>query len=1091
MKNFRFISLAIIIAITYGAWAQDGKGAMPLPYKCDFSSAEKFAEEWTVVNNNNDYSTWEFIDWDPGSDGMPGCAYCQTNGVTGNDDYLISMPLTLEAGDNHVTFSAKGVRSDGIEAIELYYGDSDDVSRMTLVKKWNITGNTWRVKAATFNVPVAGAYHIALRSVSTEGYSTYVDDIKVDKGPAELSPNLTITGIETPYSQCDYSAETPVGVTITNNGTGDATEFTLAYKINGTAIPAETFNLTINPDSTITVYPSVRADMEATGRYDIEATLTCGGKTTTETVTATHKDIVTQLPLDCDFSTGTGEYWAGRKADTWKFDPMGSCYRTTVTGRGNGLFSPCMYLDRPVRLNFAYSGGLFNITAKIRILLGPSGTDVSTWRTVYYDDKVDNNGAQKEIAVHDIEPGLYSIAIVNEADETDISLNIYYINISKIYDYDIKADEMRSAMTAYMPAGQYNSEGTYTVTVNNRGTEPIKEVTTSMNIDGSRLFENTQKVDLQPDNTAQVTVTGSMPEAAAGDIIRGAYITADIEGEKYAADNRIEIGDVVLTDSVFATENITDFTRGIGLSGQTAKFGNVYTLNTADTLTSVTIGLAKDEYYVKRDIGISVYEIKEDGHRLGRRIMHTTMERGAEGRMATLTFTPRLLNAGNYYVETEQMTIDNIGICNDPAATEATFYQSDGDSLYSITGSGTIALRMNFGHGATLYGLDAALTEFTAPIKDKGLLGIRDSVGVRLANVGTDTITSVRITCAIDGMTMADTTADLLPYEEKTIMFHDIDLSAAGEHKISVTATLDGDENPANNTIERTVTCVEEGNPYRLDFELCDDFDYGTMFNPRWRTVDRNNRETDAWSFYDYPHKSEPVGFMAFNIDATTPPITDIPGFYPHSGERFGAAFSTSYSQEPMESDVWLISPQLQLGDNSSIRLFVKTNELDFYNKPERYRILVSDTDDSFDSFTVIGGDREAAADEWEEVNVDISEYDNKPVYIALQYISINNEGVVMMVDDVEVITNLQGTSISSAYNSADDITISSERNGISINAGEEITHVYVYSPSGQIVYAYAPGACRHAIPSSALQAGLYIVKAETANGSKTAKVKM
>ena len=169
----------------------------------------------------------------------------------------------------------------------------------------------------------------------------------------------------------------------------------------------------------------------------------------------------------------------------------------------------------------------------------------------------------------------------------------------------------------------------------------------------------------------------------------------------------------------------------------------------------------------------------------------------------------------------------------------------------------------------------------------------------------------------------------------------------------------------------------------------------------------------------------------------------------------------------------------------------VKTNELDFYNKPERYRILVSDTDDSFDSFTVIGGDREAAADEWEEVNVDISEYDNKPVYIALQYISINNEGVVMMVDDVEVITNLQGTSISSAYNSADDITISSERNGISINAGEEIIHVYVYSPSGQMVYDYAPGARSHAIPSSALQAGLYIVKAETANGSKTAKVKM
>lgn len=1080
-----------MVAVTGGAWAQNGDGALPLPYTCDFASADKFAEEWTVVNNNEDYMTWEFIDWNPGPDGNPGCAYCSTNAVTGNDDYLISPPLAMEAGANHVKFAAKGVREDGPETLEIYIGTSTDVGGMTMLKAYTLTTTEWQQKAFNFNVDADGTYYIAIRSTSKDGFSTYLDDVTIGKGETELTPALTVSEVLTPYSQCDYSAETVLGAKIRNTGTGDAANVTLTYTVNGGATVTETFDTAIPADSTVALYFKTPADMEAEGNYTINVTAQCGESLAEGGKSVSHKAVLEQLPLNCDFSQGTGQDWEAYRAGSWTYDQFGGCYSNSTTGIENGLFSRCITISTPVRLKLAYSGGMFVDTCSMKILLGPAGTDPSTWRTVYEDDKVVRDGAEKEFSIYDVEPGQYTFAIVNCSESNDIPLNIYHIDISGIYDYDIRAVEARTALAAYTPAEQFNSEGTYTVTVNNRGTEPIKEVTTSMNIDGSRLFENTQKVDLQPGNTAQVTVTGSMPEAAAGDIIRGAYITADIEGEKYAADNRIEIGDVVLTDSVFATENITDFTRGIGLSGQTAKFGNVYTLNTADTLTSVTIGLAKDEYYVKRDIGISVYEIKEDGHRLGRRIMHTTMERGAEGRMATLTFTPRLLNAGNYYVETEQMTIDNIGICNDPAATEATFYQSDGDSLYSITGSGTIALRMNFGHGATLYGLDAALTEFTAPIKDKGLLGIRDSVGVRLANVGTDTITSVRITCAIDGMTMADTTADLLPYEEKTIMFHDIDLSAAGEHKISVTATLDGDENPANNTIERTVTCVEEGNPYRLDFELCDDFDYGTMFNPRWRTVDRNNRETDAWSFYDYPHKSEPVGFMAFNIDATTPPITDIPGFYPHSGERFGAAFSTSYSQEPMESDVWLISPQLQLGDNSSIRLFVKTNELDFYNKPERYRILVSDTDDSFDSFTVIGGDREAAADEWEEVNVDISEYDNKPVYIALQYISINNEGVVMMVDDVEVITNLQGTSISSAYNSADDITISSERNGISINAGEEITHVYVYSPSGQIVYAYAPGACRHAIPSSALQAGLYIVKAETANGSKTTKVKM
>ena len=86
-----------MVALAGGARGQDSPGTLPLPYTCDFSSTEKLAEEWTVVNNNDDYMTWEFVDWNPGPDGNPGCAYCSTNSVTGNDDYLISSPLAMNA----------------------------------------------------------------------------------------------------------------------------------------------------------------------------------------------------------------------------------------------------------------------------------------------------------------------------------------------------------------------------------------------------------------------------------------------------------------------------------------------------------------------------------------------------------------------------------------------------------------------------------------------------------------------------------------------------------------------------------------------------------------------------------------------------------------------------------------------------------------------------------------------------------------------------------------------------------------------------------------------------------------------------------
>lgn len=111
---------------------------MQLPYSCDFSSAEKFAEEWTVVNNNDDYFTWEFIDWGSGPDGNPGCVFCSTNTMTGNDDYLISSPLAMEAGTNHMSLVAKGARNDGTESFEILIGTSTDIGSMTLLKKYTV-----------------------------------------------------------------------------------------------------------------------------------------------------------------------------------------------------------------------------------------------------------------------------------------------------------------------------------------------------------------------------------------------------------------------------------------------------------------------------------------------------------------------------------------------------------------------------------------------------------------------------------------------------------------------------------------------------------------------------------------------------------------------------------------------------------------------------------------------------------------------------------------------------------------------------------------------------------------------------------------
>ncbi len=150
----------------------------------------------------------------------------------------------------------------------------------------------------------------------------------------------------------------------------------------------------------------------------------------------------------------------------------------------------------------------------------------------------------------------------------------------------------------------------------------------------------------------------------------------------------------------------------------------------------------------------------------------------------------------------------------------------------------------------------------------------------------------------------------------------------------------------------------------------------------------------------------------------------------------------------------------------------------------------MSDTDDAFDSFIAIGGEREAPAEEWEEVSVDLSQYDGKDVYVALQYISKNTEGTVMMVDDIEITTRTTG--ITEADTGGQDITISAAEGKISIDAAQEIVRIEVYSASGMNVYsADSTGTCSLCVPTSGLPAGVYIVKAMTAGGGKTVKIKL
>lgn len=449
-----------------------------------------------------------------------------------------------------------------------------------------------------------------------------------------------------------------------------------------------------------------------------------------------------------------------------------------------------------------------------------------------------------------------------------------------------------------------------------------------------------------------------------------------------------------------------------------------------------------------------------------------------------------ILQPGKYFFEVQQLETSNMGLGIDPEAYDGYCYENV-DGVLVLTQGVSLVIRANFAHGATVYAVDASVDEWIAPVKKETLYSSDETISVRVRNRGVEEA-EIPVVCNVNG-TEYRQSISLLPNENAEVKFEHIDLSEVGSYLVEVKTLLDGDENPGNDRLTETLVSLEEANPYVMDFESCYDFDAaGDTFNPRWWTVDRLQYATDLYWEYDYPHKGEPAGFIAFNPAATVPSMVDngFEGFYPHSGERFGAAFGLAWGEHGYTaSDTWLISPQLQLGTHSTLELYVKTRVLEFADAIlEKYRLLISDTDDNFDSFVILGDEVREAPVDWTKVEVDLSAYDNKQVYVAIQYIGEYLNNVVLMVDDIQItgdgigaVTALQNDGVDVRYMPAERI--------LAIESASEISRIEVYNMQGQQVYLAANvEKSTYRVPLSGMTRGVYVARVTTPAGTVVKK---
>ncbi len=182
---------------------------------------------------------------------------------------------------------------------------------------------------------------------------------------------------------------------------------------------------------------------------------------------------------------------------------------------------------------------------------------------------------------------------------------------------------------------------------------------------------------------------------------------------------------------------------------------------------------------------------------------------------------------------------------------------------------------------------------------------------------------------------------------------------------------------------------------YFDDFEDYNDF--VISFAP-WTLVDLDGSNTYGVENVDFPNSGAPMSFIIFNPDNTNPPITD-DAIQPHSGNKYAACFA---STTPPNND-WIVSPQAELGINSSLSFWVKSYT-DQYGL-ERFKVGVSTSGTDPNDFTIIsdGNYLTAPATAWEQKTFDLSDYDGQNIYVGIQCVS--NDAFIFMLDDVEIYT--------------------------------------------------------------------------------------
>lgn len=1053
--------------------------ALMPPVRFDLSVPENM-DYWTVVDANKDGKTWAYSE----SDGGVVAPYSAT---LASDDYLVTLaPVVIPAGDAHFSLTYAGRSAYFAENLRVLYGKTSDLSEMEVMGQINgFMTETPETKTFNFTADEEGEYYFAVHACSeADMFGIILYDVAIDEGRYVAVPDLSVDRVVVPMSSTQLSNAETISVEVSNNSEAAIESYSLSYTVNGGASVSQSFGALAVGESAVVEFDQ-KADFSAEGSYEVVVVASNivsdlaeeNTENNTASATAIHY-APADVPFSVDFSDPDQRGDWTYEGDAWSYDEYyggmlcNADVELPLISRGINLEAGKAY-----RFRFEYMAGtsflgMFMMPDDFNVIYGKDGTPIDEWTVLEEFEQI----YTEEAFVFDNvdftceESGVYSIAIVPVY--TNGTFTVASASLSEKLAYDVRLASVTAPVM--IPAEQ---AGKFVVTANvvNEGSNVISSTVVVKNGDAEVGRATAQDIAVGAEVAVPVEVV--LSGAASGSVVN-LEVSAAADGHESddTSDDNSASKQITVTEEVLGYDNVTDgmYIEDYCIGSQSGAIGCgvPFSLASEDVLTGISIGWGA---VAEQSIQIAVYEYDPATRALGNAIFSEVVPQGSEVGQVVYEISPRLLGAGDYMA-----SVVYTGFClvTDMEADGALYITSANPAVVQ-TGLGTPAIRTVFGEGEPV-AKDVVVEEIVSP-SARGLFSANEPVVVSVKNDGSEEIAGT-LALSINGAAAGSQPIALGGYASSEIAF-EADLSKPGEYVLEVVATVEGDENADNNSASKTVVSVEPADPYTMDFEQCEDF-ASSGFNPAWRVVDGDGNYIYGFQDVAFPIPADgKAAYIVFNPAMTTPSMSEQPAIAPHGGERFAACFAASDDPSGVaQNNDWLISPKLTLPTADAQMTFFVKSYSDTYGL-EAYNVLVSETDDNLESFKVIGTTREAPADAWTEVSVDLSEYAGKDVYLAIQCVS--EDVFIFMLDDIKVnkpVSSVAENAIAalSLYpNPATEMIVIS-------SGGSAIEKVDIYNAAGALVYsAQSSDSSNFRYNVSSLEAGIYFAKVETSDGAK------